>query len=43
MPKAANPATQGVVSAALADTDAVSAPLVSYRSACATSTRPRLG
>ena len=29
MPKAANPATQGVVSAALADTDAVSAPLVS--------------
>jgi inhibitor of growth protein 4 len=30
MPKAANPATQGVVSAALADTDAISAPLVSY-------------
>ena len=30
MPKAANPATQGVVSAALADVDTVSAPLVSY-------------
>ena len=30
MPKAANPATQGVVSAALADTDAIAAPLVSY-------------
>jgi hypothetical protein len=30
MPRAANPATQGVVSAALADTDTLSAPLVSY-------------
>ena len=30
MPRAANPATQGVVSAALADTDSLSAPLVSY-------------
>jgi len=30
MPKAANPATQGVVSVALADTDNISAPLVSY-------------
>ena len=30
MPRAANPATQGVVSAALADADTLSAPLVSY-------------